>query len=45
MAIPISLNLETVSLLLLEDKKNVKLRGVVWCELYMHYDCIFYVFV
>ena len=45
MAIPISLNLETVSLLLLEDKQNVKFGGVVRCELYMHYVCIFYVFV
>ena len=45
MAIPISLNLETVSLLLLEDKHNVMFGSVVWCELYMHYECIFYVFV
>ena len=34
---------EIVSLLLLDDKQNVKFRGVVRCELYMHYECIFHV--
>ena len=36
---------EIVSLFLLEDKKNVKFRGVVRRELYMHFECAFHVFL
>ena len=36
---------ENVSMFLLEDKKNIKFRGVVQCELYMHFlvcfSCIY----
>ena len=34
---------ETVPLLLVEDKQNVKFRGVVRCELYMYSECISHV--
>ena len=33
-----------MSLFLLEDKQNVKFGGVVRCELYMHFECVFHVF-
>ena len=34
-----------MSLFFLEDKKNVKYGGVVQCELYMHFECVFHVFI
>ena len=36
---------EIVSLFLFEDKQNVKFRGVVWCELYLHFECVFHAFI
>ena len=36
---------ENVSLFLLEDKQNAKFWGVVQCELYMHFEYVFHVFI
>ena len=33
-----------MSLLLLEENKNVKFGGLVWYKLYMNSECIFHVF-
>ena len=36
---------EIASLFLLEDKQNVKFGGVVQCELYLHFECVFHAFI
>ena len=36
---------ENVSLFLLEDKQNVMFGGVVQYELYLHFECVFYIFI
>ena len=34
-----------MSLFLLEEKPNVKFGGVVRCELYLQFECVFRVFI
>ena len=36
---------EIASLFFLEDKQNVKFGGVVRCELYLHFECVFHAFI
>ena len=39
------INWEIASLFLLEDKQNFMFRGVVRCELCLHFECVFNAFI